>query len=93
MYHVTVGVGSGWERRSMVETGGHEWYDGMRPFLFSFQISAFWRQPLAISGDRSVLHAYIEFFFPFIAVLAIFPLKSRLFGAICELLYIIVRKC
>ena len=32
-----------------------------------------------------------EFFSPFIAVLAIFPLKSRLFGAICELLYIISR--
>lgn len=34
----------------------------------------------------------ILFSLPFIAVLAIFPLKSRLVGAISELLYIIVRK-
>ena len=65
VYHVTVGVGGGQERSSVIETGGDEWYDGMRPFLFPFQLSAFWRQPLAISWDKSVLHAYIEFLFPF----------------------------
>ena len=64
MYHVTVGVGGGWERRGMIETGGDEWYDGMRPLLLLLQLPAFWRQPLAISWDRSVLHAYIEFLLP-----------------------------
>ena len=75
VYHVTVRVGGGRERSSMIETGGDEWYDGMRPFLFLFRLSAFWRQPLAISWDRSVLHAYIEFILPFHCDFGDIPLK------------------
>ena len=87
MHREKVRVSSGWERRGVSEAGEDEWYDGMRPSLFLLQHSARWRQPLAISWNRSVLHAYIELLFSlFIAILAIFPLKSRLVGAIYELL-------
>ena len=65
------------ERRRVIEMGGDEWYDGMRPLLFLLQHSACWRQPLAMSWDRSVLHAYIEFysFFSFHCGFGDIPLK------------------
>ena len=75
IYHVTVGVSSRRQRRSMAETRGDKWYDGTRHFLFPIQLPAFWRQPLAILWDRSVLLAYIEFFFPFHCVFGDIPLS------------------
>lgn len=44
-------------------------------FLFPFQPSASWRQPLTIIWDRSVLLAYIEIIFPFHCGFGDIPLK------------------